>query len=219
MDKLGSWKVASPCTASWESMRGDDQVRFCGHCSKNVYNLSAMSRSDAEALLRRTEGRVCTHFYRRLDGTILTADCPVGLRAKAARFRRRASVALAGMFGIASAALAQAPQTQAPLIQVETDAKAVLSGVVKDPTGAALANALVVALNPKTGREVKATSDGSGSFRIESLAKAAYIVRISSPGFSTFSKEVNLGPGETAKIEAVLLLGTMGGPMAVKRAK
>src|SRR4051812_47184360 len=32
--------IASPCTASWDDMAGDDRVRFCASCQKDVYNLS-----------------------------------------------------------------------------------------------------------------------------------------------------------------------------------
>src|SRR5690348_11198318 len=41
-------QIASPCEASWDAMNGDDRVRFCGLCEKNVYNLSAMTRDEAE---------------------------------------------------------------------------------------------------------------------------------------------------------------------------
>lgn len=94
---LESLKVASPCPASWEGMTGDDRVRHCGGCRKNVYNLSAMSRREAENLVRTTECRLCVRFFRRADGTVLTADCPVGLAA----VRRRLALlggALAAMF-------------------------------------------------------------------------------------------------------------------------
>ena len=47
----------------------------------NVYNLSGMTRRQAEELLINSEGRLCVRFYRRRDGTILTKDCPVGLKA------------------------------------------------------------------------------------------------------------------------------------------
>ncbi len=40
-----------------------------------------MTRSEAESLIARTEGRLCVRFYRRHDGSIITRDCPVGLRA------------------------------------------------------------------------------------------------------------------------------------------
>jgi hypothetical protein len=86
-------KIASPCHASWDGMKGDDRVRHCGSCQKNVYDLSNMTRDDAEALLQKTEGRVCVRFYRRSDGTVLTQDCPVGL----ARVRRRLALIGAGV--------------------------------------------------------------------------------------------------------------------------
>src|SRR5688572_27086093 len=89
-------KVASPCTADWRFMLGNDLVRFCGQCNKNVYNLSAMKREEAEALIRRMEGQLCARFYRRSDGTILTADCPVGLRA----FKQRVSRIKAAIFAV-----------------------------------------------------------------------------------------------------------------------
>jgi hypothetical protein len=62
-------------------MPGDDRVRFCRDCQLHVYNLSALSRREAEAFLQGREGRTCLHFHRRADGTILTQDCPVGLRS------------------------------------------------------------------------------------------------------------------------------------------
>ena len=92
---LDGMRVASPCKVSWEDMTGDDRVRFCGRCAKNVYNLSAFSREEAESLLRAGQARraehgdgVCVRFYRRADGTVLTADCPDG----AARKKRRLAV-------------------------------------------------------------------------------------------------------------------------------
>ncbi len=82
-------RIASPCPVRWDDMQGDDRVRHCKHCDLNVYNLSALSRAEAEHLIRTHEGRLCGGFHRRADGTILTRDCPVGLRAV------RRSVALA----------------------------------------------------------------------------------------------------------------------------
>ena len=75
---LKNIKVASPCPADWNEMAGDDRKRFCGECRLNVYNLSGMTSYDAENLLRNSEGRLCVRYYQRSDGTILTADCPVG---------------------------------------------------------------------------------------------------------------------------------------------
>jgi hypothetical protein len=80
-DLLNNIRIASPCTAAWDEMQGDDRIRFCQQCRLNVYNLSAMTRQEAEALVRDKEGRLCARFYVRRDGTMLTDNCPVGFRA------------------------------------------------------------------------------------------------------------------------------------------
>ncbi|HQY63795.1 MAG: hypothetical protein IPF92_30525 [Myxococcales bacterium] len=82
---LDQVRVASPCNARWEDMTGDDKTRFCGKCEKNVYNLSAMTRDEAELLVLEREGQLCARFYRRADGTMITQDCPVGVRRKRLR--------------------------------------------------------------------------------------------------------------------------------------
>lgn len=93
-------RIANPCPARWEEMEGDDRVRFCGTCKKNVYNLSALQRSEAEALVASHEGKMCAALFRRKDGTVLTADCPVGLRRARARFLRRITMAAAAFLGL-----------------------------------------------------------------------------------------------------------------------
>jgi hypothetical protein len=88
-------EIPKPCPADWSQMRGDERVRFCSHCSLHVYNLSAMSRMEAEQLLEQTEGRMCVRLYKRLDGTVITQDCGGGWRLAAKRLGRWASAATA----------------------------------------------------------------------------------------------------------------------------
>lgn len=78
---LDNLQIAAPCHVSWDGMTGDERVRLCRSCKLNVYNISEMSKKEAEELINKSEGRVCVRFYRRKDGTILTNNCPVGLRA------------------------------------------------------------------------------------------------------------------------------------------
>jgi hypothetical protein len=108
---LDDVRVASPCHERWDGMTGDAQVRHCARCDKNVYNLSAMTREAAEALLRENEGALCVRYFRRTDGTILTADCPVGVRRKRVRL-----VAAAGaMTALAAGAAAMFSRMGAPM--------------------------------------------------------------------------------------------------------
>jgi len=91
-------KIAAPCSADWDQMFAfqDERVRFCSHCNRNVYNLSAMTQSETTTLVYRTEGRLCVRFYRRSDGTMLTENCPVGLLA----LKRRAAWAVQLLLGM-----------------------------------------------------------------------------------------------------------------------
>ncbi len=120
--------IAKPCPADWNAMRGDEQVRFCKHCSLNVYNLSAMSRADAEKLVGEREGRLCVRFYRRLDGTVITRDCGGGWKLAARRFGRFATAATAVVLTAALAPLgltrwAGASPTDSPNDAVRCEAK------------------------------------------------------------------------------------------------
>jgi hypothetical protein len=99
---LDGIQVASPCHAAWDDMHGDARVRFCGSCQKNVFNLSEMTREDAEALVTNTEGRLCVRFFRREDGTVMTQDCPVGLAAVRRRLAWIGSAVAAGLAVVAA---------------------------------------------------------------------------------------------------------------------
>jgi hypothetical protein len=94
---LANVRIASPCSARWEDMYGDERLRFCGECKLNVYNLSGMTKYDAENLFRLAEGSLCVRYYQRPDGTIMTKDCPVGW----ARVKERVSVLAAAVLSIA----------------------------------------------------------------------------------------------------------------------
>lgn len=105
--------IAAPCSADWEQMVGDDRVRFCRSCEKNVYNLSAMPRDEAEALLAARDEKMCVRLYKRADGTVLTSDCPVGVRR---RQRRRAVAGVVGG-GLLAAGAALAAGSSARVTQ------------------------------------------------------------------------------------------------------
>ena len=98
-DILNQVRIAKPCPANWEEMKGDERVRFCEHCQKHVFNLSAMNANDAVTLVRAKEGKLCARMYLRRDGTLLTGDCPVGV----ARYRRRVAWAVGWSVGLTAA--------------------------------------------------------------------------------------------------------------------
>lgn len=106
-------RVASPCSVKWGDMTpvGDgERVRHCGQCGLNVHDLSALSRAEAEALIAShlPGQRLCGRFYQRSDGTVLTRDCPIGIRAVRARVARAVlRLAAAASFLLAGISLAR----------------------------------------------------------------------------------------------------------------
>jgi hypothetical protein len=139
LDKLGHKRrglpvlenihIAAPCKASWDDMVGDDHVRFCGQCEKNVYNLSSLPREEAEALLVAREGSLCVRMYKRQDGTVLTSDCPVGVKK---RRRRRAVTAAVGGGLMAAAAALGLERTHTPVATMGAPPPSVM-GAVQGP--------------------------------------------------------------------------------------
>lgn len=71
-------RVTSPCHADWNSMKqvspGDDRTRFCAGCCKNVYNLSLMTRAEAQQVVQDHDGHLCVRFQLQENGTMHTRD-------------------------------------------------------------------------------------------------------------------------------------------------
>jgi hypothetical protein len=183
-------------------MKGNDRVRFCGECKKNVFNLSVMTRRDAEALLKESNGTLCMKLYRRVDGTVLTADCPIGLHAKATRLSRRLSWAVAGALGFAAAAFGQSP--------------AVISGRVTYDGTHPIGEATIVITASKTGKAIKTVADADGTFSVPSLEPGEYKVKASSSGFIQFTDDhVTLPASGEIRLKIKLALVTVGGPASM----
>lgn len=66
--------IENPCHKSWEKMTGDDRVRFCDQCGKNVHNLSAMPADESQRLLCESAGSLCVRFIPTEEGTIQTLE-------------------------------------------------------------------------------------------------------------------------------------------------
>jgi hypothetical protein len=89
-DALDLVEIPIPCEVPWSSMPGDEQVRHCGQCKQNVYNVAALTRAEAMRLL---QARACLRIYRRPDNTVITSDCRERLRAA----RKRGLLVFAGV--------------------------------------------------------------------------------------------------------------------------
>ena len=98
-------EVASPCSANWDEMTGDEKMRLCAQCNLHVLDASAMTDEEVLRAMQRTlQGeQVCMRFYRRADGRFLTKDCPVGwalVRKRAQQAARHAAAWLSGALAV-----------------------------------------------------------------------------------------------------------------------
>ena len=103
--------IAAPCDVPWDSMHGDATKRHCGECKRDVHNLSAMTHAEMRAFLDaatpdETGHLPCISLFQRTDGTVLTADCPVGLGARRRRALLTSTLSIGAVALVAVTALA-----------------------------------------------------------------------------------------------------------------
>jgi hypothetical protein len=181
-------RIASPCSANWEQMHGDNRVRHCAECNLQVFNFSEMTSTEIESVVAVTTGRLCARFYQRTDGTMLTKNCPVGFRSAILRASHVAAATLTAILSIvpARAASSYTPSVSS-LLQIQPARDSVLLEVV-DPQGAAVANAKITILNEKTGAKIKSVTNGSGNLMLAGLPPGLFEITVIATGFPTLTQ-------------------------------
>ena len=204
-------RVASPCSADWEQMVGDDRVRYCSQCRLNVYNFAAMTESEARQLIATHEGRLCGRIYRRADGTMLTQDCPVGFRAVVRRVSRVAGAALTAAMSLAPA-MAQTAKADQSVVQIQKS-NVSFSVVVTDLLGAAIENAQVTVNNPKTHTAWSGATDRGGRLVfVGGLPTGSYVLKVEAANFQTITQSIDLSKSTVLTLSMNLgepLMGVM----------
>src|SRR5262249_29306077 len=112
-DYLDRIFVNSPCKVAWEDMAGTEQVRFCADCNKDVYDLSSMTRREAEFFVATNHGQICARLTRRRDRTVLTREEPENLNLISRRASPVAAVVVSAVIGVGSTAPALAGPAKA----------------------------------------------------------------------------------------------------------
>ena len=211
-DSIDRMRIASPCSMNWEGMTGDNRARYCDLCNLHVYNISEMTNKEVKTLIANTEGRICARLYKRADGTVITRDCPVGLRAIRRRVSRVASVTIAAIFGICTGTFGKTSPTdfrpgssryRISGMNVGIASRpnhSEIAGRVVDPNGAAIESAKVTITNQNTGMKSKAETKADGTFQFSMLQAGLYTIEIEAPGFSLYQiSDIKLGASDTYK--------------------
>jgi hypothetical protein len=191
---LDSIDVQSPCSESWNEMRGSEQIRFCSHCAKDVHNLSEMTRKRARKIVAASNGNICVRYTRRPDGRIQT------IKDTLHQITGRSALA-AGVLGTSLAASTVAyaqgdirvnTGENVVALQIENQNSdsptGAITGTITDPNTAVIAFALVTLMNEQTAFYQSVNSNQEGVYEFKDVPIGDYKLKVDAGGFA--SKEI-----------------------------
>jgi uncharacterized protein len=228
--------IPAPCDADWDSMIGDDRMRFCEHCELHVTDLSAMTRRSAMEFVARSRGRVCVRFIQKPNGSVLTRTMPERLY----RIHRRVSRVAAGAFTATLSLATATAQTgssavdrlRSPVELIQTDEQpeiipdeftATVSGTIKtlaadtnskddvdSETYVGISEATVVLVNRETGEEREVMTSALGQYSFQLLPQGEYVLWARKKGFRTETETVTVPPNTAVNVDVEMYERTMG---------
>jgi hypothetical protein len=205
--------VKTQCNESWDEMTGNAEVRFCSHCSKEVHDLSAMKRTDAEKLVQKSNGKLCVRYVKTPDGNLITTPL------RFTQIKRRATIAasvLATSLTFTTLAYAQGKPivrkdnvTQTNQDKIDnnqrTEGVAIISGEIQDEHGAVIPGVTVILRDIKTDQIRETRSSDSGFYEFKKVEPSIYEIRIEVDGFKKLTL-TNIQIGKDTKLTKVFNL-------------
>ncbi len=82
-----------------------------------------------------------------------------------------------------------------------------LGGFIVDPSGAVVANALVIVVHPQTGTTQRAMTDSSGRWTVSNIPSGPVKVTMSSPGYQTVTQNFNYDASRPTTFNSSLSVG------------
>ncbi|HMT08778.1 MAG TPA: ankyrin repeat domain-containing protein [Pyrinomonadaceae bacterium] len=192
-------RVASPCDAEWDEMTGNDQVRFCGHCSKSVTDLSTFRRKDAAKLVRAANGELCIRYIpNQKTNQPMFAEQLVQIARRAPRL---ATGVLSASISLATLAYGQSdnndenkPEEVTQVIKsrnalelttlpyqpntVEDKTGGVIHGVIRDRQGKPVPGVLVYLASESYYDGESTYTNEDGEYRFDELEPETYMIRV-----------------------------------------
>ena len=185
-------RIPSPCSVDWDSMIGNDRVRFCEHCQLSVHNVDFASPKQLRRLIARSKGRLCVNYVQpapqKPPAPVLYKIARRTSRIAASAFSATLSISTA----VAATANLQQPTFRADRIsatrraaQSVTSGSARLFGYVFDPNGAVITGATVTLVNSESNHAYNYYTSGDGQYQFDGLQPGTYSLTIRSKGFET----------------------------------
>jgi hypothetical protein len=218
--RLETLRVVSPCLEGWDRMTGDDRTRHCQRCEKNVFDVSQLSRDEAERLLKRTNGDLCVRLKRRPDGSIVTRVSDPVAPVVPIRLRRAGPVAGAALglvLGVSGAAYAQEPIENQPV----ADKPAVVALASKDEVtqtdgafasvtgtivgkGSVPAAARLSLVEASTGKFLNTQTSENGEYSFTNIPAGDYYLFIAVEHSYPLVKHRFLSPGQVWQFNTLI---------------
>src|SRR5215831_4595682 len=86
--------------------------------------------------------------------------------------------------------------------------RGIITGTVKDPSGAAMPRAVVTAIHLATNTSYKTSTTASGDFTVPALPVGGYQLRVENVGFKTqVENNVAVAAGATVRLDVVMEVG------------
>ena len=222
-DFIQQLRIASPCSVEWDSMIGNDRVRFCEHCQLSVHHVDSLTRKQLRRLIARSHGRVCVNYTRSQTQPTFPILHKIG---------RRTSALAAGAFSASLSISAATAGTQLNSSRpsfgnavvatgalnrpVATDGTGKLRGHVADPAGALIVYASVSLTAVETNEQRSTTTNESGEFLFEGLQPGTYTLQIASRGFATSQvPNILIKAGDDSQMDQTLSISPIEGEVTI----
>lgn len=239
--RLDQIEISKPCPVDWSRMVGDEKSRHCAQCNKRVFNLTKMTRRQAEVIVEASGGRLCARITRQPDGTIVTEDYLLQDYSREDHSRslhlisRRASpiatAVITAVMTISGAGIAQSPLPTSDPVAVASlatgggqprvsGATGTVFGILTDPTGAVIAEAKLTLTNEATGESTEATTNDDGAYKFILLAPGSYTLTAVASGFAPVVLErlpVVSSQEQNLTLQAQAAVAVMAGAIAVRQ--
>lgn len=79
-------RIQTACPKKWTELVGGDAKRYCDACDLHVHNSEALTRVEAEDLVRDADERVCMRIVRDETGAPVFRDSAASLARRAAQW-------------------------------------------------------------------------------------------------------------------------------------
>ena len=212
-------EVKIPCSESWDEMLGNDQVRFCSHCAKDVNDVSTMTRRDAMRLVRRSNGNLCVRYRMH---PIRRAPIFASRVGTVARRTGIAAGVITASIALADAAYAQGDARPFDTVRVEQAGKtgttgSIISGYVSDQEGSVIPFAVVSLANLGSYEYKAVNASEQGFYEFKDLPAGSYTIKVEAGGFEARRIEnVHLGESSTVRRDARMNIQQVEATVEVK---